>query len=134
MLQEKLPGVKVIIDKNRIKSANIAVDSGMDTVILDDGFQQWGIIKDLDIVTINALQPLGNFQMIPRGILREPADVMASDMVFEEQRTSFSIQAYGQEYFRHSVAAACCRYRAIPGLSGCWTACGRKSCQNSLYF
>ena len=25
-------------------------------------------------------------------------NVMASDMVFEEQRTSFSIQAYGQEY------------------------------------
>ena len=82
MLQEKLPGVKVIIDKNRIKSANIAVDSGMDTVILDDGFQQWGIIKDLDIVTINALQPLGNFQMIPRGILREPVSSLRRASIF----------------------------------------------------
>ncbi|NTV06076.1 MAG: UDP-N-acetylmuramate--L-alanine ligase [Chlorobiaceae bacterium] len=28
----------------------------------------------------------------------EPADVMASDVVLEKQRTSFSIQAYGREY------------------------------------
>ena len=82
MLQEKLPGVKVITDKNRSRSANIAVDSGMDTVVLDDGFQQWGIVKDLEIVAVNALQPFGNFQMIPRGILREPISSLKRADIF----------------------------------------------------
>jgi len=82
MLQEKLPEVKVIADKDRIHSANEAADLGMDTAILDDGFQQWGIIKDLDIVAINALQPFGNFQMIPRGILREPLSALKRADIF----------------------------------------------------
>lgn len=82
MLQEKLPEVKVIADKNRINSANKAVNSGTDTAILDDGFQQWGIIKDLDIVTINVLQPFGNLQMIPRGILREPISSLRRADIF----------------------------------------------------
>ena len=73
MLKEKLGDMPVLVDYDRIRSAGVAShDYGADTVLLDDGFQQWKIKKDLEIVTINAANPFGNKHMLPRGILREP--------------------------------------------------------------
>jgi tetraacyldisaccharide 4'-kinase len=73
MLKEKLGDMPVLVDYDRIRSAGAAShDYGADTVLLDDGFQQWKIKKDLEIVTINAANPFGNRHMLPRGILREP--------------------------------------------------------------
>jgi len=39
--------------------------------LLDDGFQHWRLQRDLDIVTVDATQGLGNGFMIPAGPLRE---------------------------------------------------------------
>jgi len=73
MLSKKLKDIPVIVDANRIKAAKRAIeDYKVDTVILDDGFQQWRIIKDLEIVAIDASEPFGNRWLIPRGILRQP--------------------------------------------------------------
>jgi tetraacyldisaccharide 4'-kinase len=83
MLQQKLKGVPVIVDADRIKGARRAMrDFGADTVILDDGFQQWGIKKDLEIVTVDSVTPFGNRHMIPRGILREPLSSLGRAGVF----------------------------------------------------
>jgi len=73
MLSKKLEGIPVIVDADRIRGIKKAIkDFGVDTVILDDAFQQWRINKDLEIVTIDAADPFGNRHMLPRGILREP--------------------------------------------------------------
>jgi tetraacyldisaccharide 4'-kinase len=73
MLLKKLGDIPVIVDADRIRATKRAIrDYSVDTVILDDGFQQWKIRKDLEIVTIDATNPFGNRQMLPRGILREP--------------------------------------------------------------
>jgi len=73
MLAKNLPRVQVIVDKNRIKAAQIAIrDYASDTLILDDGLQQWKIFKDLEIVTIDAGNPFGNYRILPAGFLREP--------------------------------------------------------------
>lgn len=40
--------------------------------ILDDGMQHLSLLRDVDIVMINALNPLGNKHLIPRGPMREP--------------------------------------------------------------
>jgi tetraacyldisaccharide 4'-kinase len=73
MLQENLAGVPIIVDADRIRGAKRALeDYAVDTVILDDGFQQWRLQKDLEIVAIDATNPFGNRQILPRGILREP--------------------------------------------------------------
>ena len=72
MLYKKLGNIPVVVDKDRIRAAERAVkDYDVDTFILDDGFQQWRLKKDLEIVTINATCPFGNRMLIPRGILRE---------------------------------------------------------------
>jgi len=73
MLKNNLKDVPVLVDSDRIRAAGLAIrDYGVDTVILDDGMQQWRIKKDLEAVTIDATCPLGNRKLIPRGILREP--------------------------------------------------------------
>ncbi|MDD5097170.1 MAG: tetraacyldisaccharide 4'-kinase [Candidatus Omnitrophica bacterium] len=73
MLERKFPQLFVVVDKNRIRGAQRAIkEHAVDTLLLDDGLQQWRIFKDLEIVTINALDPFGNGLLLPRGFLREP--------------------------------------------------------------
>ena len=48
-----------------------AVDKKMDTVILDDGFQDHKINKNLNIICFNQTQKIGNGLVIPAGPLRE---------------------------------------------------------------
>jgi tetraacyldisaccharide 4'-kinase len=73
MLKAKLGDVPVIVNQDRIKGARQAIDEyRADTVILDDGFQQWRIKKDLEILTIDAGSGFGNLRLLPRGIMREP--------------------------------------------------------------
>ena len=73
MLRRQLEGALVLSGRNRLKNAKAAEGKYRpDAIILDDGFQHWRIRRDLDIVTINALNPFGNKNVIPAGILREP--------------------------------------------------------------
>lgn len=74
LLARNLPnGIPVIVGKNRFLSGSYAIDKfKVDTVILDDGFQHLKLFRDLDIVLINAKNPLGNGYSFPRGMLREP--------------------------------------------------------------
>jgi tetraacyldisaccharide 4'-kinase len=83
MLQQNLKNIPVLVDTNRIRSAKLAMRQyNVDTVILDDGLQQWRIKKDLDIVTIDAFAGLGNRHMLPRGILRQPLSGLKKVGVF----------------------------------------------------
>ncbi|MCM8791795.1 MAG: tetraacyldisaccharide 4'-kinase [Candidatus Omnitrophica bacterium] len=74
MLRQKLD-IPVIVDKDRKRGISKAIeDYKIDTAIIDDGFQQWQIKKDLEILTLDARNPFGNGRLIPRGILRESLD------------------------------------------------------------
>ena len=83
MLSRNLENVPVVVDKDRISAAKKAIrDHQVDAVILDDGFQQWRIKKDLDIVTIDAANPWTNLAVLPRGILREPLSSLRRAHIF----------------------------------------------------
>jgi tetraacyldisaccharide 4'-kinase len=83
MLTRNLGDIPVIVDKDRIRAGKKAIRSnGADAVILDDGFQQWRIKKDLEIVTIDATNPFGNLHLLPRGILREPLSSLKRADIF----------------------------------------------------
>jgi tetraacyldisaccharide 4'-kinase len=83
MLFKNLGNIPVIVDANRIRAAGKAIkEYGVDTVILDDAFQQWRIIKDLEIVAIDATNPFGNRYLLPRGILREPLSSLKRADIF----------------------------------------------------
>lgn len=83
MLSRSLGDVPVIVDADRVRAGELVIDKyGVDTVILDDAFQQWKIKKDLEIVTIDANNPFGNRHLMPRGLLREPLSSLKRADVF----------------------------------------------------
>ncbi len=82
-MQNHLDGVLVAVGKDRVLAAQeILRNHSVDMGILDDGMQHWPIERDLEIVTINALNPFGNGKLIPQGILREPlSELSRADFV-----------------------------------------------------
>jgi len=91
MLKMNLKDVPVIVDADRIRGAKKAVrDYAVDTVILDDGFQQWRIRKDLEIMTIDTICPFGNRNLLPRGILREPLSSLKRADIFVLTKTNLA--------------------------------------------
>jgi tetraacyldisaccharide 4'-kinase len=73
MLASNLPGVVVLVDKNRVKAGTYAIRKfGVDTLILDDGFQYLRLKGRLNLLLIDKTNPFGNQHLLPRGILREP--------------------------------------------------------------
>ncbi len=92
----KLPDVPHVQNADRVAAARRAIgDFGCQVLVLDDAFQHRRIARDLDVVLLDALEPLGYEHVFPRGTLREPveglarADVVAlsrADLLTAEQR------------------------------------------------
>jgi tetraacyldisaccharide 4'-kinase len=73
MLARNLPGVIVLVDKNRVKAGTYAIkEFGCDTLVLDDGFQYLPLKGRLNLLLVDKTNPFGNGFLLPRGILREP--------------------------------------------------------------
>ena len=73
MLARNLPGVMVLVDKNRVKAGAYAIKQfGCDTLILGDGFQYLPLKGRLNLLLVDKTNPFGNGFLLPRGILREP--------------------------------------------------------------
>lgn len=59
LLARKLPQVPVVVDADRGRGARHALALGATHAILDDGFQHWPLARDLDLVVVDARDPLG---------------------------------------------------------------------------
>lgn len=84
MLASNLPGVAVVVDRNRVKAARYAIKRlGCDTIILDDGFQYQKLKHSIEVVLVDSTNPFGNGSMLPRGVLREPIkNLKRADIIF----------------------------------------------------
>ena len=73
MLAKNLPGVCVLVDKDRVKSGLHALRHfGSDVLLLDDGLQYQRLRHRIDVVLVDSQAPFGNEHLLPRGTLREP--------------------------------------------------------------
>ena len=73
MLAKNLEGVSVIVDKDRVKGARFAVSQlQAETLILDDGMQNFNLAHSIDVVLVDSRSPFGTGALLPRGTLREP--------------------------------------------------------------
>ena len=89
-LRDRLKDVPIIVGKDRIKSAQIAIRRhGAEYILLDDGFQHIRLKRDIDIVNINSTNPFGNGRLIPAGILREPLEHLKRANLFVLSQSFF---------------------------------------------
>jgi len=77
MMAKELSASTIVVDSKRARAAVRAEQElKPDLFLLDDGFQHWRLARDLDIVLLSPVDPLGNGKLIPLGTLREPPDAL----------------------------------------------------------
>lgn len=104
MLARSLPGIPIIVNKDRYEAGRWAErELGARVLVLDDGFQHLALARDLNILLIDATDPFGDFEMLPFGRLREPlyglkrADaviITRADRPFDQAQTLRLIKHY----------------------------------------
>ncbi len=81
-ISNELKNIPVISGRNRAENINRFKGKNLNIAILDDAYQQWGIMKNLDILLIDSTLPFGNYLTLPAGILREPlSSIKRADII-----------------------------------------------------
>ena len=73
LISQNVLGASVVICKDRLLGAKLLIEKfGCDTIIMDDGFSNRRIYKNLNIVLVDVKKMFGNRMLLPLGPLREP--------------------------------------------------------------
>lgn len=115
VLIRRRTGCPVFVGRDRAESGRTAIERGARVLILDDGFQHWGIHRDIDILIFSARELEKGVHLLPWGRWREPlsaakrADIAIIN--FKARPVSFLLPDLGTK-------TAAMRYRPETELSG----------------
>jgi tetraacyldisaccharide 4'-kinase len=77
LLAKSCPGARVVVDRDRYAAGEwLEARSRISVFVLDDGYQHLRLGRDLNLLLIDASEPLEQAKMIPFGRLREPITAM----------------------------------------------------------
>ena len=76
LLSARLPDIPVAISRDRVKGLKELKRRGVRLAVADDAFQHRRLVRDVDIVLIDAACAFGSGRSIPAGILREPPSAL----------------------------------------------------------
>lgn len=80
-IARKFPGVKVVVDEDRIEACN-KIGSGVDAIILDDAYQYRTLKASLNIVLVDYGRPVFKDSLLPFGRLRDlPERIFKADII-----------------------------------------------------
>jgi tetraacyldisaccharide 4'-kinase len=73
LMKLRCPQAHVLVSARRAQlAARVCGQLGLDTLLLDDGFQHRSLARSLDVVVVDEAAGFGNGSLMPRGPLREP--------------------------------------------------------------
>jgi tetraacyldisaccharide 4'-kinase len=61
----------------KVDAALRAAEAGAEFIVIDDGFSHRSLARDIDLVLLDAREPLGNGHLLPAGALRERPSALA---------------------------------------------------------
>jgi tetraacyldisaccharide 4'-kinase len=105
---------------NRYEQGRRLEQQGVDVFLLDDGYQHLPLARDVNLLLLDAAQPLGREMLLPAGRLREPVSAMsrASLLVFTRTETSAGASAAIGKMQGYPVFAAATRLLGFRRLGG----------------
>lgn len=111
LMRVRLQGrVQFGVGANRYEQGR-KLEAGVDLFLLDDGFQHLALARDVNILLIDAAQPLAKQQLLPTGRLREPISAMsrADLLIFTRAETVPGTSAAIEKFQDYPVFSAATR-------------------------
>ena len=88
LLARALPEVPLIMCADRFRGGQAAEERfQVDAHILDDGFQHLALARDVDLLALDATQPISDWRVLPAGCQREPLSSLRRAQIVVLTRT-----------------------------------------------
>jgi tetraacyldisaccharide 4'-kinase len=83
------PDIPVIVERDRVHGARLAIREGATVLVLDDAFQHRRLYRDMDIALVSVERWGHATRVLPRGPLREPrAALRRADLIVCTRKTA----------------------------------------------